>query len=209
MRVLDRQAPDVEVITDSNNDVDDKGPIHTNRHTKHEEHVRHLVHIVAQRAGPSEPRASELKLQPRAQRVEDTVGQRQHQDVGVGELQLHEVRRNHLPDRVGVDNAAEHGEGDQMVVQDVGLQQQVGDDQGPGDEERHQADERVPAAVTTGPSSLNDVAARLDGVEAEHHKALDHVPVRKGHVVDNIWDVGLSGDANGLQGRVRPDVPAA
>lgn len=45
------------------------------------------------------------------------------------------MRRDDLTHGVGVDQAAEEGKGHQVVVQDVWLQEQVGANQRPGEEE--------------------------------------------------------------------------
>lgn len=51
--VLDGQAPDVEIVTDRNDDVDNKAAIDTNTHSEHQEHESHLIDIATQGAGPA------------------------------------------------------------------------------------------------------------------------------------------------------------
>lgn len=151
----------------------------------------------------------EFVLQPGSERVEDTVGKRKDENVRVGELELDEVCGDHLAYRVRVGQATEERKGHEMVLQDVGLQQQVGNDQSPGHKEGQQSDQCIARAVATGATCLDNIAARLDRVETQHHEALDHVPVGKGHVVDEVGDKGALGHAQCLHGRVCPDVTTA
>lgn len=74
------------------------------------------------------------------------------------------MRRDDLAHGVGVDQAAEEGKGHQMVVQDVWLQEQVGANQRPGEEEGRQANERVSAAVAACTAGLDYIAAGLQRV---------------------------------------------
>lgn len=53
-----------------------------------------------------------------------------------------------------------------MIVQDVGLQEQIGANQRPGDKKGHQADQSVSAAVTARMAGLNHVPARFHCVQA-------------------------------------------
>ena len=48
---------------------------------------------------------------------------------------------DHLSNAVGIDNTGEQDEGHKMVVKNVRLQVQVGDDQSPDAEERQKTDE--------------------------------------------------------------------
>lgn len=72
--------------------------------------------------------------------------------------------RDDLSHGVGVDQAAEEGKGHQMVVQNVGLQEQVGANQRPGEEEGREANERVSAAVAACTAGLDYIAARFHRV---------------------------------------------
>lgn len=136
MRVLNSQAPDVEVITDGNNDIHDKASVDTKSSAEHQENKGSLVHIVAKRARPAKAIVAQ---QDRANRIGNAKANQHAQDVPVGEAHLGEVCGNHLPDAVSVDEASEQGKGDQVVVEDVWLQIEVGNDQGPDGEEGNKA----------------------------------------------------------------------
>lgn len=157
--MLNSQAPYVEVITDCNDDIDDERAIDTDGAAQHEEHVRDLVDTVAKGAGPAKPRVPGLVLQQGAERVDDTVCQWEDEDIGIRIFKLDQMCCDDLTYGIGVDQAAEEGEGDQMVVQDVGLQEQVGADQRPGDEEGRQADKSVTATVAARTAGLDHVPA--------------------------------------------------
>jgi hypothetical protein len=60
------------------------------------------------------------------------------------------VRDDDLADGVGVDEADEEDEGDEVVVQDDGLQVQVDGDDEPGDEARDEAEQRGLVGVGVG-----------------------------------------------------------
>lgn len=87
--MLDGQAPNVEVVTDCNNDIHDEGAVDTDCAAQHQEHVGDLVDTVAQGARPAEPRVSGLILQEGAEGVDDSVRQRENEYVGVGVIELH------------------------------------------------------------------------------------------------------------------------
>ncbi len=170
--MLDRQAPDIQVIADRDDDINDEAAVYTNRQAEHAEHVGDLVHAVAEGAGLPEPAHLRSFLQHRAKRVEDAEGHRDSEHVVVGEVELDEVRRDHLPHRVRVHDAGEDDERDQVVLQDVRLQPEVCYDEDPGEEERNETHERIAAAVAARASRLDHVARRLDRVEHQNHRAL-------------------------------------
>lgn len=87
--MLDGQAPDIEVVTDCNNDIHDERAVDTDGAAQHQEHVGDLIDTVAQGAGPAEPRVSGLILQEGTEGVDDSVGQRENEYVGVGVVELH------------------------------------------------------------------------------------------------------------------------
>ena len=137
-RVLDGQAPDVEVVADGGDDADDEAAVDPDREAEAQEHERDLVEAVAQRARPAEADAA---TEPGAGAVEHAVEERQEHYVVVGELLLEHVREDDLRDRLRVEQADEENEGDEVVVQDRRLQVEVGGYQGPGVEEGEVAEE--------------------------------------------------------------------
>lgn len=209
VRVLDGQAPNVEVVADGDNDVNDEAAVDANRHAEHAEHEGDLVHAVAERRGPPDAGDGAVLEEDGAERVDDAERERDHEHVPVGEVELDEVGRDHLADAVGVDEAAEEGEGHQVAVQDVGLQREVRHDEAPGDEEGAQADEGVAAAVAAGAAGLDHVARRLERVEDQHDAALDHVPVGEVEVVDKVGEERQLRDAERGEQRLLPEVGAA
>ena len=72
-RVLDGQAPNVKIVADRNNDINDEASVDANSKTQHEEHISHLVHTIAQSTRPSE---AEVLLEHRTERVKDAKGKR-------------------------------------------------------------------------------------------------------------------------------------
>lgn len=87
--MLDGQTPNVEVVTDGNNDIYDERAVDTDGAAQHQEHVGDLVDTVAQGAGPAKPRMSGLILQEGAEGVDDSVCQREDEYIGVGVVELH------------------------------------------------------------------------------------------------------------------------
>lgn len=77
--MLDRQTPNIQVITNRRDDVDDKTSVNAHAHAQTQEQKRHVV-PARQRARPTQ---SERVLQKRAKAVEDAVDQRQDENVVV------------------------------------------------------------------------------------------------------------------------------
>ena len=88
VRVLDGQAPDIQIVTDADDDVDDEARVHAEREPQTREHEGDLVDAVAERAGPAD---TEAGLQHRPQGVEHAVDERQDEDVLVREGGFGEV----------------------------------------------------------------------------------------------------------------------
>lgn len=61
--MLNGKAPYVKVITDGDDDVNNKAPVNTNGGSKHHEHEGDLVNIVTKSAGPAD---TEISLEDRA-----------------------------------------------------------------------------------------------------------------------------------------------
>lgn len=89
------------------------------RQPKAHEHKRDLIHVIPEGAGPAK---ADALLKPRTQRVGDAVDERVHEHVAAGEARLCEVRDDHAADGEGVYEAGVEDEGDEVVVQDLGLQ---------------------------------------------------------------------------------------
>lgn len=86
--MLDGQAPNVEVVTDCNNNIHDKRAVDTDGAAQHEEHVRDLVDTVAQGARPAEPGVAGLVLEEGAKGVDDSISQWEDEYVGVRVIEL-------------------------------------------------------------------------------------------------------------------------
>jgi hypothetical protein len=172
LAIFDRQTPNVQVITDADNHIDHEARIDADRETQAREHEGDLVDAVAEGAGPAE---SEFGSEEGAEGVEDAVDQRQDEDVlvgegGLGEMLLRDeevsfararlflVRDgtyggDHLADTVRVDEADEEGEWHEVVVQNSGVESEVGDNDGPAGEEGNKAEKGgvgILAALSAG-----------------------------------------------------------
>lgn len=180
--VLDGQAPNVKVIANGDNDVDDKAAIDTKGGTKHEEHIGNLVRVAAEGAGPA--KANHVG-QNRPHRVKDAKGQESAENVVKGEWLLQQVGGNHLTDAVGVDEADKEGKRHEVVVKNLGVLLEVGDDEEPDGKEGDETDEGTTSTSATGAAGANDIERRLDRVENEDDGALNHVPLSKGQVVND------------------------
>ena len=98
--MLDGQTPDVKVIANGNNDINDKAAVNTNRKSQAREHEGNLVLSITQSTWPTE---ASVLVQERTQTVDDAKDQRQDQDIGHGEGRLGQMSGDHLADRVSVD----------------------------------------------------------------------------------------------------------
>jgi hypothetical protein len=184
--VLDSQAPNVQVVADADNHIHHKAAIDTDRQSQAREHERNLVDAVAQSAGPAEADAS---LEDRTQRVDDAEQERQDEDVLVGELGFRQVRGDHLPDGVGVDEADEEDKGHEVGVQDLRVQGQVGDDEGPGAEQGGEAEQGVVWGFAAFAAGFDHVADAPVGIEGDDHVAVQHVEVAEVHGVGDFGEV--------------------
>lgn len=135
------------------------------------------------------------------------------------------MRCDHLPDRVSVDEASEEDEGHEMVVEDFGVEPEVGWDQGPCDKKGDQAEEGAAGFVAALAADLNHVegaadsvrrdsvckraSLRLDSVEDKEASPLHHVPLVKCEVVDVVRDESVVGDAHRLEHALLPKAGSA
>lgn len=133
VRVFDGQTPDVEVITNRDDHVGDETAVNTNSKTEAHEYKGDLVCAVSQCRWPAQ---SKVLFQHWSKAVNDAEEEGRDEDVGPGELGFRQVSCDHFTDRVCVDEASIEDEGDEMLVEDDGLEVQVGGDEDPGREER-------------------------------------------------------------------------
>lgn len=143
--MLDSQAPNVEVVTNSDNDVNNKAAIHSNGKTKAEEHEADLINTIAEYAWPAEPHGL---LQERSDTVDDGKEERSGDDVLVREARLREVSGDHLADGIGVYDSDEEDEWDEMLRADRGSEVEVGRDEDPRVHKGEEAQEGFAAALT-------------------------------------------------------------
>lgn len=204
--VLDGQAPDVEVIADADNDIDDEAAVHTQRGAEHEEEVGNLVLAVAKGRGPAN---TNVLGEDRTHRVRDTNHQQGAENVVVRERLLEEVGGNHAADRVGVDETDKDGERDEVVVEDERLKLEVGDDEEPDGKDGAEAEQGTGGVLLAGAAGADNVEGGLDRVEDEDDGALDEVPLGKGQVVDGLGDAHVFGKAESAEHALLPDVSAA
>lgn len=183
LRVLDRQTVDVQVIADAHNHINDKAAVHTNGKTEDRKHESNLVNAVAKSTRPSETDAC---LQHRTESVDDAKEQRKRDDVLVRELGLGQVRSDHLAYGVSVHESDEEDEGNEVLVEDLWVEEEVGDDESPGSEERCKAEKGIVGSIAAVTASLEDVANALDGVERKDQAAVEHVEVAEVHGVSGL-----------------------
>jgi hypothetical protein len=111
--MFDRQAPDIKVITDGNNNINlqkldlnilsreqnwgrktyHKASINSNRYPQHTKQVRNLVNIITQSARPSD---ANMLLKEWTKGVNDTVSQGKDEYVIVWERQLDKMCCDYL-----------------------------------------------------------------------------------------------------------------
>ena len=183
--MLDGQTPNVKVVTDGDNDINDKAAVHTNCKAQAGEHEGNLVLSITQSTRPAEP---DVLLQERTQTVNDTEEQRQDQNVSHGEGRLGQMSSDHLADRVGVDETDVEDERHKVLAQNDRLKEEIGGNDGPGEEDRSQTVECNDGVLLAQTAGGHDIHSAQHGVEDQHQAALDHVPVRPGQVVDDIRD---------------------
>jgi len=128
--VLDGQAPNVQVVTDCGDNIMHETPVDAKSQTEHQEHKRYLVDVVTEHTVP--------QTKPTCETVDNRSRQRDEQDILERELILYKMSDNHLADAVGVDDACEYDERNEMLVEDDWVERQVGWNQGPGDSDRQE-----------------------------------------------------------------------
>lgn len=148
-RMLNCQAPDIKIIADRRDDIvlfsllakhvaRIKGklgvidgtyhetPINPNPQPKTQKHKRNLAQPTTHLQDTPRP-----ETQPGSQIIHHRINKRQEEDIKVRKRGLDEVGGDHLADRVRVYQPHEEEEGDEVVLQDRGLEVEVGRDEGP------------------------------------------------------------------------------
>jgi len=184
----------------------DKTPINPYPKSNTAKQKRNLVRPSPQCAPHSHHRAHAIHHRQR---------QWQRQDVVHWELRiLDQMLGDDLTHRVRVDESDVEDKGNEMVVQDYGLEVQVKGNEGPGGKVREEAVEGSDRIEVFGASVLHHVqgtgwlissrgntrvASRgrvrrksipLHGIEHKHNTAVDHVPLVPGHIIDRLRDPG-------------------
>lgn len=154
MGILYRQAPDVKVIADSPDDIDNKASVNSHSQTQTHEDEGHLVNVVTQGAGPTN---SDMRLQPWTQRVKDTVDERVDQHIATRKAGLDEMGGDDTADRVRVDKTGVEDKGYEMLMQYQRLEEEVRRDESPCCSEGEQAEECDAGFLATGTAGFHYV----------------------------------------------------
>lgn len=149
------------------------------------------------------------KAHPRTDDIDDGADERGDKDVLVGKVLLHEMRDDHLADRVGVDEADEQRKRDKVMTQDCRLEAQVRNDHDPGAEGREQTEEWFHGALAALAAHAVHVHDADDGVEEQHQGAVDDIPRREGEVVDRCGDQRGFRDSHTWEHGVVPEAATA
>lgn len=80
--MLNSQAPNVKIITDSNNNINHKASIDTNSHSQHAEEISNLVCSITKSRWPSK---TDVVLQEWTDGIEDAIRKRDIENVVVWE----------------------------------------------------------------------------------------------------------------------------
>ena len=221
IRVLDGQAPDVNVVADGGNDIKleqvsanhasvnnkagntyHEAAIDTNRKTEARKHKRRLtIFATKYRTRP--------ETEHRASAIQNTKGERVQQDVVVWETRLHEMANNHASDGIGADQSNVHSKRNGVVLQNSRVQVQVSRDKGPNGNQRQQTAQRRQRILTPFAAHLHNVQDAGAGGEEEHDRAVDQVPLSEGHLVHLLRDEAGLGNTEGLQHWLMPEATAA
>jgi len=197
VRMLDRQAPNIQVVADSNDNIYHETAIDTNRNPQHAKHRRDLINPIPKRRGPAQARNRAMFLQHRPHGINYRARQWHDHDVPVREGQLGQVRRDHLPNGIGIDKAGKDGKRHEVIVQNRRLESKISDDKCPRGPEGEETQERMPRAIAASTARADDVVRRLHGIEDEDNRALYHVPVREGEVVESGGNSDAAGEGLG------------
>ena len=159
--MLDRQAPDVEVVADCQDDIYDERTVNADAETEAKEHESHLVDVVTESRWPADHAAGNVLEQVGADTVDDAKHHRQNEDVAVGEGRLCQMRDNDLSDGVGVDETDVEDKGDEMVLENGWLQIEVDWYYHPSAKEWQEAEKCLASALAALSARVHDV----DGAE--------------------------------------------
>jgi hypothetical protein len=128
VRVLDRETPNVQIITDSPDDIHDETSMYTYCQSQAHEDKSDLVDIGAQGTWPS---YANMLLKPWTKGVHDAVNERVDENITPREAGFCEMRDDHATNRVRIDEASVEDERHQVVIEDNRLQVEVRRDQNP------------------------------------------------------------------------------
>ena len=106
-----------------------KTPINPDPHPQHTKQVRNAIPPITQGTGPPQPNRL---LQPRSQTIHYPICQRKSQHIIVREVQLNKMRGDDLSHRISINETGEEHEGHEVVVENLGVEVEVGRDEGPG-----------------------------------------------------------------------------
>jgi len=158
VRILNSQAPNIQIITDGPDDVNNEASVHTNRKTKAHEDERNLIDIVAQSTRPAN---ADVSLQEWTERVCDAVNKRIDEDVAARETGLGEMRDDHAAYGIGVDETCVENEWHEMMAEDHWLEVQVDWNENPRGGEGQQTTESLASILTALASSLDDILGTI------------------------------------------------
>lgn len=206
MRILDSQAPNIQIITNRPNDIHDKAAMDTHGKSQTHEHECHLVNIVTQGARPTN---TNMALQPGTRGINDGVDQRIDKHVSTREPGFREMRDNHSTNGIRVHESGVEDERNEMVVQDNRLQVEICRDEGPCSCESEETVEGVTGVLAASATGFHDVVCAGNGAVDQYDTTVDHVPFVPGEVVDGVGDHGVRLDADGLEERALPETATA
>ena len=118
--MLYRQTPNVQVVTDCGDDIVYEAAVYAESEPDAEKHEGDLINVISKGTRP--------KSYYRTQAIRDCPSKRSDKDVLVRESIFDKMSGDHLANREGIDEASIKDEWDEVVVQDNGLQCEVGCD---------------------------------------------------------------------------------
>ena len=156
LRVLNSQAPDIQIITDIRDHINNEASMHTQCESQTGEHVRNLVVAIAEYT-----RDSKLWCPCVCCTEED----RKQEDVEVREGRQRQVRGDYEADLVREREADEEEEGDQVLLEDGGALGEPEGEERPGYDKGREAGESREYREALGAAGADDVlrAGRVSG----------------------------------------------
>jgi hypothetical protein len=197
--MLDRQAPDIEVVTNGHYNIYDEAAVHAYTQAETAKDKGYLVDIIAQSAWPANANVS---LEEGTEGVDGAVGKGCNEDLvsTKGEaVGFYKMSNDDLADAEGVDEPDVEGKRYEVVVEDSGLEKEVYWDENPGVQNWCQAEESNSDGflccsagvdyILDARIELADSDSDLDGiqcqlpeerVEDKYNSAVEHIPLIKG-----------------------------